>query len=127
MIINATGSEGPIEQVNNQLVQQMLASKLIVPDRKYDGALMCAHTGQVMREDGSLQPGLFIAGGSLTKGATYMVNTLIGTSEQGLNVGRAVSRELLNLEAIAQRRRVASPQAQLPFIPAPKKKDRSGT
>jgi uncharacterized NAD(P)/FAD-binding protein YdhS len=99
ILINATGSEGPISQIKNDLVHDLLKSDLIVADAEFGGVLMNPHTGHALTRTGQEIPGIFIAGGSLSRGARFMTNTLIGTSELGLAVGRNMARYVLNLEA----------------------------
>lgn len=93
ILINATGYEGRLGNVNNDLVQSMLASGLLC-EAPYGGARMDYETGQVLDSNGRKIDGLFIAGGNLTRTAGYALNSIVRTSEHSISVGVSLARYL---------------------------------
>lgn len=93
VLINATGFDGRLGEVNSPLVRALVEERLLHPAR-YGGAIVEYETGQALDAAGRRIDGLFVAGGSLTRSAAYVVNSLLGTSEQAIRVGMACARYL---------------------------------
>jgi uncharacterized NAD(P)/FAD-binding protein YdhS len=100
VVINATGFEGPLDQVDNPLVRNLLADGLLTA-APWGGALIEFDTGEALDGDGRRVDGLFVAGGSLTRSAAYVVNSLLGTTEQAIRAGVACARRLHARSALA--------------------------
>ena len=94
IVINATGFDGDLSRGTNPLVHAMLKNGLLAPD-EFGGVRMGYDTGEVRDFSDAQIDGLFVAGGSLSRGAAYLVNALVDTSEHGIAVGRACARHFI--------------------------------